>query len=511
MKRSIAREMAGVFIGMMVLVLGANLLINNVFMEKYYVLKLQKTLTEAYQLIDQHIPDGEVDTDYFVSDFRDLCTTNNISMVVVNENFKTILRTAVGGTTSSSDESSAIMPARLFGYVTGIDMDDDASVLLTTDQYTIQKKTDERMEMDYLEIWGTLTCGDYFMMRIPMESIRINVGISTEFVMYASVLVVLVSMVMIWWLSKKIAKPIKELTVLSGRMANLDFDVKYTSGGTNEIGQLGEHFNQMSETLEETISQLKSANNELQRDIQKKVQIDEMRKEFLSNVSHELKTPLALIQGYAEGLKECVNDDEESRNFYCDVIVDEAGKMNELVKKLLTLNQLEFGNDQVEMERFDIVQLIKGKMQSLQILAQQKEAQITYEGSESLHVWGDEFKVEEVLTNYLSNALNHIEGENRIVIHTEVRGSKVRVGVFNTGQPIPEEDLDQIWVKFYKVDKARTREYGGSGVGLSIVKAIMDLFRQQYGVENQDNGVNFWFELEYADGSQTEELALEGV
>ncbi len=511
MKRSIAREMAGVFIGMMVLVLGANLLINNVFMEKYYVLKLQKTLTEAYQLIDQHIPDGEVDTDYFVSDFRDLCTTNNISMVVVNENFKTILRTAVGGTTSSSDESSAIMPARLFGYVTGIDMDDDASVLLTTDQYTIQKKTDERMEMDYLEIWGTLTCGDYFMMRIPMESIRINVGISTEFVMYASVLVVLVSMVMIWWLSKKIAKPIKELTVLSGRMANLDFDVKYTSGGTNEIGQLGEHFNQMSETLEETISQLKSANNELQRDIQKKVQIDEMRKEFLSNVSHELKTPLALIQGYAEGLKECVNDDEESRNFYCDVIVDEAGKMNELVKKLLTLNQLEFGNDQVEMERFDIVQLIKGKMQSLQILAQQKEAQITYEGSESLHVWGDEFKVEEVLTNYLSNALNHIEGENRIVIHTEVRGSKVRVGVFNTGQPIPEEDLDQIWVKFYKVDKARTREYGGSGVGLSIVKAIMDSFRQQYGVENQDNGVNFWFELEYADGSQTEELALEGV
>ena len=185
--------------------------------------------------------------------------------------------------------------------------------------------------------------------------------------------------------------------------------------------------------------------------------------------------------------------------------------MNELVKKLLTLNQLEFGNDQVEMERFDIVQLIKGKMQSLQILAQQKEAQITYEGSESLHVWGDEFKVEEVLTNYLSNALNHIEGENRIVIHTEVRGSKVRVGVFNTGQPIPEEDLDQIWVKFYKVDKARTREYGGSGVGLSIVKAIMDSFRQQYGVENQDNGVNFWFELEYADGSQTEELALEGV
>ena len=116
-------------------------------------------------------------------------------------------------------------------------------------------------------------------------------------------------------------------------MADLDFDAKYTSGGQNEIGQLGEHFNQMSETLERTISELKTANNQLQNDIEEKIQIDEMRKEFLSNVSHELKTPIALIQGYAEGLKECINDDAESRDFYCEVIMDEAAKMNNMVKK----------------------------------------------------------------------------------------------------------------------------------------------------------------------------------
>lgn len=508
MKRSIAREMAGIFIGLMALVLVANLLINNIFMEKYYVMKLQKTLTQAYMLMDRHTSEGEVDYGYFLTEFSEICNTNNITMVLVDEYYKAILRATDrssmdGGTGSGAEDPSSVMLARLFGYTMGIDKD-DAQVLLRTDHYTIQKKTDQTLAMDYLEIWGTLTCGYYVMMRIPMESIRINVGISSEFVMYVSLMVVLVSFVLIWWLSKKIAKPIRELTNLSGRMANLDFDAKYTSGGSNEIGQLGDHFNQMSETLERTISQLKSANNELQRDIEKKAQVDEMRKEFLSNVSHELKTPLALIQGYAEGLKECVNDDEESRDFYCDVIIDEAGKMNTLVKKLLTLNQLEFGNDQVEMERFDLAQLIQGELVSIQILAQQKEVVITYSGSESLHVWGDEFKVEEVLTNYLSNALNHVEGERQIRISASLVGKKVRTSVFNTGQPIPEADLEQIWGKFYKVDKARTREYGGSGVGLSIVKAIMDSFHQSYGVQNLEDGVEFWFELESADGEQIE-------
>ena len=264
----------------------------------------------------------------------------------------------------------------------------------------------------------------------------------------------------------------------------------------------------MSEKLEQTISELKSANNELQRDIERKTQIDDMRKEFLSNVSHELKTPLALIQGYAEGLKECINDDEQSRDFYCDVIMDEASKMNTMVKKLLTLNELEFGGEQAKMERFDIAQLITGKLASIQILADQKEAQMSYEGEAPLQVWGDELRVEEVLTNYLSNALNHVErlpetearpgGSARIVVSSGRADGRVRISVYNTGRPVPEEDLDRIWDKFYKVDKARTREYGGSGVGLSIVKAIMDSMNGAYGVNNTDDGVIFWFELEEA-------------
>ena len=252
----------------------------------------------------------------------------------------------------------------------------------------------------------------------------------------------------------------------------------------------------MSYELKDTISELKTANYELQRDIKKKEQVETMRTEFIGNVSHELKTPIALIQGYAEGLKDGITDDPESMEFYCDVIIDEANKMNRMVKNLLTLNQLEQGRDDTQFERIDITSLIRGVVQSLEIMAKQKEADIRMNTQEPVFVWADEFKVEQVVRNYVSNALNHVN-ENRIVdIRIEERDGKIRISVFNTGEPIPEEDIEHIWEKFYKVDKARTREYGGNGIGLSIVKAIMESFHQNYGVKNYENGVQFWFELD---------------
>ena len=281
-------------------------------------------------------------------------------------------------------------------------------------------------------------------------------------------------------------------------MTELDFEVKYQPAKhrTNEIDVLGRDMNLMSETLEKTISELKSANNQLQSDIEKKNEIDEMRKEFLSNVSHELKTPLALIQGYAEGLKECVHDDAESRDFYCEVIMDEADKMNQMVKKLLTLNQLEFGNETVTMEHFDLTELITGVINSQMLLAEQSGIRIDFEADGPMLVWADEFKVEEVVTNYLSNAIHYASYEKRILIRYIKKADCVRVCVFNTGEPIPESELENVWIKFYKVDKARTREYGGSGIGLSIVKAIMESFHRECGVENHEDGVEFWFELD---------------
>lgn len=170
--------------------------------------------------------------------------------------------------------------------------------------------------------------------------------------------------------------------------------------------------------------------------------------------------------------------------------------MNHMVQKLLTLNQLEFGNDVVSMERFDIVALISTYLQSAGLLAQQNNITVHMPEYEPIYVWADEFKVEEVFNNYFTNGMHHCTGERMLDVKIEIKDGRVRVSVFNTGEPIPEEAIPHIWEKFYKVDKARTREYGGSGVGLSIVKAIMESMNQEYGVENYADGVCFWFELE---------------
>ena len=191
-------------------------------------------------------------------------------------------------------------------------------------------------------------------------------------------------------------------------------------------------------------------------------------------------------------------EDPESRDYYCGVIADEAGKMNQMVRRLLTLRALEFGGEELNIERFDIAEVIRGILSSAGILIQQKNAQVRLEMPPSVFVWADEFKIEEVLTNYLSNALNHLDGSRviQIIVEGPDDRNRIRVAVRNTGEPIPEEALPNLWTKFYKVDKARTREYGGSGIGLSIVKAIMESHHQEYGVRNVEDGVEFWFTLD---------------
>ena len=510
MKSSIRRRLTIIFIALTGLLFLANYLINTFFLEDFYSLRKRDVLIEAYDRLNENVTDsGEMDR-AGVHEFEDLCSANSISFIVTDEDYNMLIWT---DTAYAQSDYLGLMLGRLNGYGIGLDTVDPDSVLEKTDAYTIQKKYDSKVSVDYLEMWGTLDKGFYFIMRINMESIRDSVRIANDFIKYICLFGVALASILVWFISGRVTKPLGELTELSKRMAGLDFSAKYTSGGTDEVGQLGESFNRMSENLEKTYSQLLTANNELQKDIEKKERIDDMRKEFLSNVSHELKTPIALIQGYAEGLQECVNDDEESRAFYCEVIMDEASKMNGLVQKLLTLNQLEFGNEQVVMERFDLSELIRNKIQSVAILVQQKQAEIVSEIPAALFAWGDEYKVEEVLTNYLSNALNHVDGARRITIRacrradTEAQpvesggngDSVVRVTVHNTGEQIPEADLSLIWDKFYKVDKARTRAYGGSGVGLFIVKAIMESFHQAYGVRNCEDGVEFWFELKSGD------------
>ena len=226
-----------------------------------------------------------------------------------------------------------------------------------------------------------------------------------------------------------------------------------------------------------------------------------MRKSFISDVSHELKTPIALIQGYSEGLLENVNSDEESRKFYAEVILDETNKMDKLVKQLLELMKLEYGKREFNDSKFNIVELEKEVVRKSKVMLEEKQAKVELNTPDEINVLADDFYIEQVVTNYMTNAIKHVEEVNgekiiRIENDVDVDKNKVRVKVFNTGKQIPEEHLNRIWKRFYKIDASRNRKDGGTGIGLAFVKAVMNNYGNSYGVVNKENGVEFYFDLE---------------
>lgn len=488
-KHSISRRMTVLYSVVLLGAFAVCWLANNFFLERYYVSNKEEVLKEAYKSLDDASRTETLDQDEFVQRLGVICETNNISLFVMEKNGQAKIYTM---------KDYELMRRRLYMYLFGqFPTEEKGEILEEEDYYAIRMNRDSYSNMEYLEVTGMLQNGELFLMRAALEPIRESVQLANRFLLYVGIFVLAAGALFIQLIARRITDPLLELVRLSERMSNLDFDVKFSGKKEDEITLLGNHMNRLSEALEKNISELKTANNELQRDIEQKTRNDEMRREFLSNVSHELKTPIALIQGYAEGLQECINDDPESRSFYCEVITDEASKMNRMVKNLLTLNELEFGNEIVTMERFDIALMIHNMLQASRILFEQKQVKLIYEQTEPVYVWANEYKLGEVMNNYITNALNHVDSRKIIKITVEKKEDKIRVGVFNTGNPIPKQDMDRIWEKFYKADKARTREYGGSGVGLSIVKAIMESMHQDYGVVNYENGVEFWCSLDY--------------
>ena len=425
---------------------------------------------------------------------RELRDRSNISLLLYDsESDQTLV---------SSARDVEVMRDRVRRYIVG-HAGSKREVLREYDNYMIQKTFDPLSKTFYLESWGFFSDNaTIFIMTMPMESIHESTAISNRFLMFVGIVVILAGSILIYFITRHITMPIKRLSELSEQMSNLDFDARYETSrrSTEEIDTLGNSMNVLSERLKTTIGELKEANAQLKKDIDEKVQIDEMRKEFIANVSHELKTPIALIQGYAEGLVEGMAEDKENRDYYCGVIMDEAGKMNRMVRQLLTLTALEFGGERLSVEQFDLTELIASVISSSNVLLKQNELTVDFDEKKPVYVMGDEFKIEEVITNYLTNAIHHVGGEKKIQIRIDHRrdGKEVCVEVFNKGNPIPDEALPNLWTKFYKVDKARTREYGGSGIGLSIVKAIMEMHHKACGVKNHENGVEFWFTLDTA-------------
>ena len=485
MKRSIRIRFTVIWVAVLAAVILSLFLFMNFGLEPYAAGRKQSEIKKAVALIEEYV-DASWDGDH-EKELTRYVITNGLGACIY----------CVSGLTPyerySSNYNLDTMNAHLINFMSSGRIAAD-EILADTPDYAIYRIYDSNMQSDQIECIGVH--GDaVYILSASMAGIRETAEATGRFLLAISAGALVIGGIAIYFVSRRITRPIVSLAEQSEAISRMDFSGRYTGRERDEIGTLGEGINLMSERLKENIDELTRANEKLEQDIREKERIDEARRDLIANISHELKTPIALIQGYAEGLKDGITEgDRENAQFYLDVILDESGRMNQLVKKLLNLDEIESGSFRAEPEWFDLTEVIGGVLRSFSLKSEAKDVRVVLRAPEQLRVFADAFLIEEVLQNYVSNAINHVSDPGCIEVSAaHLEGGQAELRVFNSGAQIPEEALPRLWEKFYKVDKAHTRSYGGSGIGLSIVRAIADAQGAACGAENTGDGVSFWF------------------
>ncbi len=464
------------------------IIVNNFILESYYLYSKSATLKKVYEQINL----------YYSNSLENEKFQKELEKISINNDFDILIRTDEGLTTYSTNKDYFNM----IKDISSQSISDRNSIILEkNNKIEIKRTQDIGNNINYLMLSSTLDNGYRLFIRIPITSIQESVRISNSFLYLIAIFVILIGGIIVSYVSKKFTKPILELNNIAKKMSNLDFTQKYTeTDEEDELNDLGKSINSLSNKLESTIKQLKETNLELEKDVEQKSKLNEMKNSFISDVSHELKTPIALVQGYSEGLLENVNTDDEGRKFYAEVILDEANKMDKLVKELLELMRLEYDSREFNNKAFNIVELESEIIRKSKVIINEKKTEIKFNDKEIIQVFADDFYIEKVITNYITNAIKHVEevdGEKYISITNtiDLEHNKVRISIFNTGKNIEEENLERIWNRFYKIDESRNRNEGGTGIGLALVKAIMNNLGNKFGVLNKENGVEFYFEV----------------
>jgi two-component system, OmpR family, sensor histidine kinase VanS len=328
-----------------------------------------------------------------------------------------------------------------------------------------------------------LADGSYLILQRALKGVQDSVAVANRFYLWTGLALLLAGGAVVLVAAQRAARPIREMSEAAEGMSRLDFSRRVGTDRKDEIGALGRSVDRLSERLSASLDQLRG-------DV-------ERRKELVRNISHELKTPIGVIKGYAEGLRHGVADGDEAKaHRYCDVISEECDRMDGMVRELLALSTLESDGLAMRRGRFDLAETVRRAGERLAPAMEEKGVAFAVEAEGPVPVVADEEWVERAAANYLTNAMNHAEGEKRVVARVAaLPGGGAALTVHNTGAPIPEEELERIWDVFHKVDRARSRAYGGHGLGLSIVRLVAERHGGRCAAENADGGVRFTLEL----------------
>ncbi len=517
-KSTLSKKLILLFSAILISVVALNVCISMVMLEKVYFHSKISDMKSSYETLNAECG-KDASKENITRAVKELISYNNMRVFIWDENDNLIIDSvpilriedAAGEQPdlpmppSPDDGKRREHPERRKGefFIFNADVKKSDLIFENNDYSIISFSNFDNLGQKSLYLRGTLHEGLKVLLQVPISPMKEAVTISNYISIIIGIIVLIIGVLIVLIAAKRIARPVTELSKIADAMQNLDFSKKYKGNRNDEIGSLGKSVNMLSEKLESTIGELKEKNEMLQRDNELKEHIDEMRREFIANASHELKTPAALILGYAEGLKDNIAADEEARAMYTDVIIDETKKMDQIIRQMLDLMELEEKKEVLNAEIFSLNELANDVLQSCRVLMENKNVSLKC-SFDDVSVSGDSRRIYQAALNYVTNAVNHVD-ENRIIeVKVKDEGECAYFGVYNSGKEIPKEDTDRIWEKFYKIDKARTREYGGTGLGLSIVSSVIKLHKGQYGVINCGSGVEFYFRLrkENADNEQ---------
>lgn len=472
----------------------ALVVMNSTLLESYYTFMEKRMLKNQASAIEQIIADT-TDVSELDDKFERIERRHSLTISIIGPDGNPRYFTRMG----LLDEPIRLQPD-FIQQPTRLQPKGPNLTVLSTEQLqdgsVFELQNDARLDIKYMTIRKVLGDGSAIDIRVMLSSIERGAAIASVFTVYAAALGLFVAAVWAILFSKRFTEPLVQMSDIAGSIAELDFSRKCKIMQKDEIGHLGESINDLSEKLSAALEDLKAKNALLQEELEHERKLDKMRKEFVANVSHELRTPISIIQGYADGLKMNIAANEDKRNYYSDVIINEADRMNRLVGDLLELSQYESGGMKLVKSQFDLVDLV---VRITGRCFDEKEAGlIDLDLPESADAFADERSIEQVLINYVNNAREHLKegGRIRISIGESEDMASWLLRVINDGEPIPESCLPFIWDSFYRADKARSRENGRYGLGLSIVRAIQAMHGRRYGALNLDGKVEFWAEVE---------------
>lgn len=345
-----------------------------------------------------------------------------------------------------------------------------------------------KSEIDMMVCTKTLDNGISIYISQAIAPINQSVQQANILLLACAILTLGVSMIVVFQMSKRFTRPIRQIKNTVGELAALNFGSKCDVTTGDELQSLGEDVNHLGDELKNALATLRKQNEQLEKDII-------AQRQFISNASHELRTPLALIKGYADEMNAGFARTEKQKDFYVEIIAEEAAKMSRLLKEMLDLTRMESECIETINEEMSVKECILSFIEKYDGFIAQNSLRICLDFDDNGIGIFDAMRFEQVLANYVSNAARYGDERKQVKISTKVMDESIRISVFNTGSHLSEELMENIWNSFYKADDARTRVKDSYGLGLSVVKAIQTVMGQRFGAKNVQDGVVFWFEV----------------